>query len=158
MSIRDLLTEDVIVSDMKAVDKKSALAELCEKLAERRPDLDRARMVAVLLDRERLGSTGIGHGVAIPHGKLPEIDGLVTAFGRSRAGVDFASMDDLPAHLFFVLFAPAAAARVHLDALAKVSRLLQDQEVRDQLMDAPSAAAMLATLEKAEARLQAPQA
>ncbi len=154
MSIRSLLTEDVIVSEMTARDKKSALAELCDRLAEQRSDLDRARMVSVLLDRERLGSTGIGHGIAIPHGKLPEIEGLVTGFGRSREGVDFASMDDCPAHLFFVLFAPTAASRVHLDALALISRILQNPDVRSELMEASGPDNILEVIEKAEKSLE----
>ena len=153
MSISALLNEGVVVSDMTARDKKSALAELCDCLAEQRADLDRARMVSVLLDRERLGSTGIGHGVAIPHGKLPEIDSLVTGFGRSMEGVDFSSVDDSPAHLFFVLFAPAAASRVHLDALAKISRILQDTDVRAKLMKAEGAQGILETIAEAEESL-----
>lgn len=153
MRIRDLLSEDVVVPDMTARDKKSALAELCERLARGRQGLDAEQMVSVLLERERLGSTGIGSGVAIPHGKLPEIDGLVTGFGRSREGVDFAAMDDEPAHLFFVLFAPATATRAHLDALARISQLLQDGEVRAALMAADGAAGILAAIEAAEAKL-----
>ena len=153
MSICDLLTEEVIVSDMSARDKKSALVELCDRLVERRSDLDHERMVSVLLDRERLGSTGIGNGVAIPHGKLPELDGLITAFGRSRPGIDFASMDDLPAHLFFVLFAPTGASRVHLDALARISRILQSAEVRAEILEAEGAAGILSVLAKADSAL-----
>ncbi len=154
MAIRDLLNEDVIVSDMTARDKKSAIIELCHRLSERRPDLDQGRMVSVLLNRERLGSTGIGQGIAIPHGKLPEIDSLVTGFGRSREGVDFASMDDSPAHIFFVLFAPAGAARTHLDALARISQILQDEKVRQMLMEAEGPGDILKVIDDAEKRLE----
>ncbi len=154
MSIRALLNEAVVVPRMTARDKKSALMELCDRLAEQKSELDRGRMLSVLLDRERLGSTGIGHGVAIPHGKLPEIDGLVTGFGRSIEGVDFSSMDDSPAHLFFVLFAPAGASRVHLDALSRISRILQDDEVRAELMEAESAQGILSAIARAEERLE----
>jgi nitrogen PTS system EIIA component len=153
MRIRELLSEDDVVPDMTARDKKSALTELCGQLADGRQGLDAGQMVAVLLERERLGSTGIGSGVAIPHGKLPEIEGLVTGFGRSREGVDFASMDDAPAHLFFVLFAPATATRAHLDALARISQLLQNTEVRSRLMEADGAAGILSAIEAAEAEL-----
>lgn len=154
MSIRTLLTEDVIVPDMTARDKKAALSELCDRLADQRAELDRSRMLSVLLDRERLGSTGIGQGVAIPHGKLAEIDGLIAGFGRSKAGVDFASMDEQPAHLFFVLFAPVAAARMHIDALSRVSRILQDPKVRAALMEAQGPAEILSVIEDAEERIE----
>jgi nitrogen PTS system EIIA component len=153
MRIRELLSEDAIVPDMTARDKKSALTELCGQLAEGRPGLDAGQMVTVLLERERLGSTGIGSGVAIPHGKLPEVEGLITGFGRSQEGVDFASMDDQPAHLFFVLFAPATATRAHLDALARISQLLQNAEVRARLMAAEGAAGILSAIDAAEAEL-----
>ena len=87
----------------------------------------------VLLERERLGSTGIGDGIAIPHGKLKDLDQLALSFGRSTAGVDFESMDGKPAHLFFLLVAPENCAGIHLRALAKIARLLKNSAVRKRL-------------------------
>jgi len=96
-------------------------------------------MVDVLLDREKLGSTGIGDGIAIPHGKLKSLDSLVISFGRSREGIDFESIDGKPVHIFFLLMAPESSTGQHLKALAKISRMLKDPEFRSDLMSARSA-------------------
>jgi len=98
-----------------------------------KPQLDRDRLMAVLLERERLGSTGIGDGIAIPHGKMRDLDQLVLSFGRSSQGVDFESMDGKPVHLFFLLVAPENCAGIHLRALAKIARLLKNGTVRKKL-------------------------
>ncbi len=143
MRIIDLLDADLVVPDMQATEKKAALAELCEPLAAKHASLDKEAMVRVLLDRERLGSTGIGEGVAIPHGKLPGATELLASFGRSKRGIDFDALDNKPAHLFFVLFAPEDAAALHLKALARISRLLKSPAFREALMEAPDAQAIL---------------
>jgi PTS system nitrogen regulatory IIA component len=93
-------------------------------------------VVEVLLDREKLGSTGIGDGIAIPHGKIKDLGGVVASFGRSPEGVDFESLDQKPAHLFFLLVAPENSAGVHLKALARISRLLKHPSFRKRLMEA----------------------
>jgi PTS system nitrogen regulatory IIA component len=93
-------------------------------------------MVDVLLDREKLGSTGIGDGIAIPHGKLKGLESLVISFGRSRGGIDFESIDGKPVHIFFLLMAPESSTGQHLKALAKISRMLKDPEFRSDLMSA----------------------
>jgi PTS system nitrogen regulatory IIA component len=95
---------------------------------------DKEEMVDVLLEREKLGSTGIGEGIAIPHGKTKAVKKLVAAFGRSQAGVNFESLDGEPAHIFFLLVAPHDSAGPHLKALARISRLLKDQDFRKELM------------------------
>ena len=153
MRIIDLLDTDLVLPEMQATEKTEALAELCEPLAAQHPSLDKEAMVRVLLDRERLGSTGIGEGVAIPHGKLPGATGLLAAFGRSRAGVDFAALDDRPAHLFFVLFAPEDAAALHLKALARISRLLKSPGFRQRLMDAADAEEILRAIAEEESKI-----
>jgi PTS system nitrogen regulatory IIA component len=94
------------------------------------------------MEREKLGSTGIGSGVAIPHGKIANLDHIVAAFGRSKAGIDFDSQDGEPTYLFFVLVAPENTAGLHLKALAKLSRLLKDSNFRDRLMKVPDAKAI----------------
>ena len=152
LRISDILTPELVVANMAARDKKAALQELCEPLTKANPELDRESMVRILLDRERLGSTGVGEGVAIPHGKLSGIKSLLAVFGRSLDGVDFASLDDKPAHLFFVLFAPEDAAAMHLKALARISRLLKNAAFRKRLMEADGAAGILEAIAEEESR------
>jgi len=137
MKISELLDPQAIVSDLQARDKAKALAELTDALLVCEPSLNRDDVIAVLQEREKLGSTGIGDGVAIPHGKLAGISELKLVFGRSRAGVDFESMDGQPAYLFFLLIAPEESVGVHLKTLARISKLLKDAAVRKELMDAP---------------------
>jgi PTS system nitrogen regulatory IIA component len=140
MKLTDLLTEKQIIPDLQARGKRAAMEELCQALA--RPGLDADRLMEVLLERERLGSTGIGDGIAIPHGKLPHLDDLLLAFGRSLSGVDFDALDGKPAHLFFLVVAPENSAGIHLKALARISRLLKSHMVRKELMQAKDAAAI----------------
>ncbi len=136
MKISELLNPQAIVADLQAKDKTKALAELTEALISCEPDLNREDVIAVLQEREKLGSTGIGDGVAIPHGKLAGIPELKLVFGRSHSGVDFESMDGQPAYLFFLLIAPEESVGVHLKTLARISKLLKDSIVRKKLMDA----------------------
>src|SRR5216684_7481689 len=141
MKIAEFLREDLILPDLQATDKAGVLRELCTPLA-RAHGLDPGRLTETLLEREKLGSTGIGEGVAIPHGKLPGIPGLIAAFARSKAGVDFASIDGKPTYLFFVLFAPDNSAGLHLKALARISRLFKQPQFRQSILQAPDAAAI----------------
>jgi nitrogen PTS system EIIA component len=110
------------------------------------PEIDRARLVHALEDRERLNSTALGDGIAIPHGKLPGIRQVVAAFGRSPAGVDFNSLDGKPTHLFFLLVAPEDSAGAHLKALARISRLLKDESFRTRLISARNGADLYQTI------------
>ncbi|PLX96852.1 MAG: PTS fructose transporter subunit IIA [Desulfuromonas sp.] len=138
MNIVELLDPAAVESDIRSVTKDEVLAEMTDVLLRSAEQLDRDDVLSVLKERERLGSTGIGEGVAIPHGKLKNIDQLILAFGRSRKGVDFDSMDGKPAHLFFLLLAPEESISVHLKTLARISKLLKDTQVRDQLLMAGS--------------------
>ncbi len=133
MKILDILAVDSIVPELKGRTKKLVLEELIDAAKQNKPLIDSGRLMKVLLERERLGSTGIGDGIAIPHGKLNDIDDLVLAFGRSIEGIDFESMDGKPVHLFFLLVAPEACAGIHLRALAKIARLLKNGTVRKRL-------------------------
>lgn len=133
MKILDILAPEAIVPAMRATTKAEALQELATLLVTLHPEVDGARLVQVLLDREALGSTAIGEGIAIPHGKLPGVANVVAAFGRSPNGVAFDSLDGKPTRLFFLLIAPEDSAGVHLKALARVSRLLKDRSFRDRL-------------------------
>ncbi|MGV8073374.1 MAG: PTS sugar transporter subunit IIA [Syntrophobacteraceae bacterium] len=133
MRILDILEKDAIVTELKSTTKKQVLEELIDALLAQKQHLDRDRLMGVLLERERLGSTGIGDGIAIPHGKLKDLDQLTLSFGKSSEGVDFESMDGKPVHLFFLLVAPESSAGIHLRALAKVARLLKNGSVRKRL-------------------------
>lgn len=133
MKILDILAKESIIPELSGKTKKQVLEELIDALLINRPHLDRDRLMTVLLERERLGSTGIGDGIAIPHGKMKDLDQLALSFGRSSQGVDFESMDGKPVHLFFLLVAPENCAGIHLRALAKIARLLKNGAVRKRL-------------------------
>jgi PTS system nitrogen regulatory IIA component len=136
MRIEDILPTGAVVDGLLAETKEGVLRELSEAVCRRFPDLSPDRLTAILMDREGLGSTGIGEGVAIPHGKVPGIDRLVAVFGRSRGGVQFASLDGKPAMFFFLILAPENSAGLHLKALARISRLFKDQRFRERLLAA----------------------
>jgi PTS system nitrogen regulatory IIA component len=136
MKLSEILKPECIISDLKAHDKKGALEELSQVLTEQDPSLNKGYLLQVLLERERLGSTGIGEGIALPHGKVKKLDRLLISFGRSMEGLGFDSVDEKPAYLFFLLVAPENSAGAHLQALAKISRLLKDSNFRHRLMDA----------------------
>jgi PTS system nitrogen regulatory IIA component len=146
MKIIDILDPAAIVPEMRAASKPEALHELAAVLAELHPSIDPARLVEVLLDREELGSTAIGEGIAIPHGKLSGMSGVVAAFGRSPRGIDFDSLDGSPTRLFFLLVAPEDSAGIHLKALARISRLLKDREFRERLFAGTTREALFATI------------
>ena len=138
MKIAELLNPNAIAGELKATGKEEALDELTDVLVKAFGNLDPEEVLRVLHEREALGSTGIGEGVAIPHGKLARLDRLLLAFGRSRGGVDFDSMDGRQAHLFFLLVAPEESVGVHLKTLARISKLLKNPAVRRRLIDAPA--------------------
>ena len=142
MKLLDILKKGAIIPQLAARHKKAVLDELCARVAELE-GLDKNPLLNVLLDREKLGSTGIGEGIAIPHGKSNKVKELTVACGRSREGVEFDSMDGAPTHLFFLLLAPENTAGVHLKALAKISRLLKDPSFRQEFMAARDADEML---------------
>ena len=139
MRIQDIIPPEAVVDGLRAETKEGVLRELSEAVCRRHPDLSPDRLTAILMDREGLGSTGIGDGVAIPHGKIPGIDRLFAVFGRSPGGVQFASLDGKPARLFFLILAPENSAGMHLKALARISRLLKDQRFRGRLLAAEGA-------------------
>jgi PTS system nitrogen regulatory IIA component len=134
MKIIDLLNPKCILPNLQATTKKGVLEELAAVLVSGQKEVNLENVVEVLMERERLGSTGIGDNIAIPHGKLPQLSQMLLAFGRSVKGVDFDSMDGKSSHLFFLLLAPVNASGLHLKALAKISRMLMSQTFRDSLM------------------------
>ena len=152
MKIAEFLREDLILPELRSTDKASVLREICEAIAQSNPQLSANRLSEVLLDREKLGSTGVGDGIAIPHGKLAGLQGLLAAFGRSRAGIDFQAIDGKPTYLFFVLFAPENSAGIHLKALARISRLFKDPDFRTRIMQAKDAGEMYRVLADEDAK------
>jgi PTS system nitrogen regulatory IIA component len=152
MKIVDFIREDLILPDLKSTAKLDLLAELADHLALHHDGVSRDALLKVLVDRERLASTAIGEGVAIPHGKLDAVGKLVACVGRARAGVDFDSMDGKPTHLFFVLVAPENSTGVHLKALARISRLFKDPEFRGRLLGAESAKEMFDVIADEDAK------
>lgn len=139
MKITDFLDAGRIIPEIKGGDKRAVLAELAEALAASHPSIDAKKLLEVLLEREKISSTAIGEGVAIPHGKMAEVDKVCGVFARSRRGVDFKSLDGGATHLFFLLVAPEDSAADHLKALARISRLLKDSAFRARLLEEKSA-------------------
>ena len=146
MKITDILQETSVVGTLVGRSKADVIEELAGVLARDHGEIDRQRLIQALEDRERLNSTALGDGVAIPHGKLPGLKRVFAAFGRSLAGVDFQSLDGKPTHLFFLLVAPEDSAGAHLKALARISRLLKEETFRRRLMEAPSARDLFETI------------
>ena len=152
MKIADILTETMVVPALAGGAKAEVIEELAAVVSREHPEIDHARLVQALEDRERLNSTALGDGVAIPHGKLTGVKRVVAAFGRSPAGVDFHSVDGRPTHLFFLLVAPEGSAGAHLKALARISRLLKDEAFRGRLLEASDRQALFAIIRDEDAR------
>ena len=143
---------DAVITDLRATGKREVLEEVCAALSQAEPALDRAKLVDVLAERERLQSTGIGEGVAIPHGKLAGLPRLIAAFAKSRAGVDFDSVDGQKTHLFFLLVMPENAGGQHLKALARISRSLRDPAFRRAVESADTREDVLRAIEHEDAK------
>lgn len=153
MRVIDILAEDLVIPQLQSTSKTDVLHELAQHLATQRPGIRAEHLVTVLLDRERLGTTAIGEGIAIPHGKLPGLKGVMAVFGRSPQGIDCHSLDGLPTKLFFLLVAPEESAGVHLKALARVSRLLKDKGFRDRLLQGTNRATLYQVICEEDAKL-----
>ncbi|WP_456432012.1 PTS sugar transporter subunit IIA [Thermosulfuriphilus sp.] len=150
MRILDFIDKKCIVPELKAEDKWSVFEELAQIIANKRKDLRAADIVRVLSEREKLGSTGIGSGVAIPHGKMKGLDRLIICVARSNRGIDFEAMDKQPVHLIFLILAPDNAASLYLKLLARLSRLLKDPLFRQRLLGARDAEEILSVIKEAD--------
>jgi nitrogen PTS system EIIA component len=135
MKILEALHRDAILTNLISRDKKGLIEELAAPVA-RIIGVSCPDLVHVLMERERLGSTGIGMGIGIPHGKLKSLDGLVMGFGLSRKGVDYDTLDGRPAHLFFMLITPENSTGLHLKALARIARMLKNEPFKEKLLRA----------------------
>lgn len=152
MRIVDLITREMVVSNLSATDRKGVIRELAKHLADAHEEIDYDRLVKVLCDREALASTAIGQGVAIPHGKLSEISEIRACIGRAPDGVEFDSMDGNPTHIFIVMVAPENSSGSHLKALARISRVFKGAEILQRLLEAPGADELFAVLEERDAQ------
>lgn len=139
MRLTDILDPALVVADLRGRTKDEVLRELAERIAALHSDISAEELVRVLWEREQGGTTAIGDGIAIPHGRLRGVQRIIAAFGRHREGVDFQSIDGKPTHLIFLLALPEESVGLHLKALARVSRLLKDSNVRKRLLDAADA-------------------
>ena len=135
MKICDVLDRNSILADLKARNKKGILEELVVPVAEI-AGVSQKDLTKVLMEREQLGSTGIGGGIGIPHGKMKTLESLVLGFGLSRKGVDFESLDGQPTHIFFLLVTPENSAGLHLKLLARISRILKNDPFKSRLLEA----------------------
>ncbi len=151
MKIVEFLRPDAVIASLSGQTGQAVLSELCRPLTATQK-VDGQRLLETLLDREKLGSTGIGEGVAIPHGKVSTLSGLMACFGRSAAGVDFRAIDGKPTHLFFALFAPENSAGAHLKALARISRIFKNPAFREAILGAADAAEIYRLIEAEDAK------
>jgi len=152
MKILEFVREELVLPQLESTAKADILAELAGYLSSHHPGVDRDALLAVLTEREKLASTAIGEGVAIPHGKLDAVGKLVACVARSQKGVDFDSIDGQPTHIFFVLVAPENSTGIHLKALARISRLFKDSEFRQRLLAAGSAHDMYKVIAEEDAK------
>jgi len=150
MQILDFLSVDSIKLSMESKNKKDAIKELVEVLVKSGKVKDKKKMIQTLMEREELGSTGIGQGIAIPHGKSDTVSDLAAAFGVSADGVSFDSLDGEPVNIFFLLVAPEGAAGAHLKALARISSLLKDKYFRKSLLSAQSSEEVIKIIQEEE--------
>ncbi len=136
MKIMDFLNPKAVSANLTSTNKNDILKELVDLLAQTGEIKNKEELVKILMSRETLGSTGIGQGIGIPHGKSANVKKLMAAFALSKKGVDFESLDGEPTKIFFLLVAPEESAGPHLKALARISRLLKDRYFRDMLIKA----------------------
>lgn len=150
MRITELLTQETIAMDLSSTDKNGVIDELVNQLDKANKLNDVSVFKEAIYNREAQSTTGIGEGIAIPHAKVAAVDTPAIAFGKSKAGVDYQSLDMQPAHLFFMIAAPEGGAQTHLDALAKLSGILMDDKVREDLLNATSPQEVLQIIDKAD--------
>ncbi|MBI1911851.1 MAG: PTS sugar transporter subunit IIA [Deltaproteobacteria bacterium] len=150
MRLADVLRQDCIIADLKARSKNDLLDEMVTGVLSKIKYLEKERVMTALLEREKLGTTGIGHGVAIPHGKIRGLREIIVFFGRSRRGVEFNSMDNMPVYIFFLIIAPENSAAAHLKVLASISHLLKNHDFRGKLMSAQDSSEIFRIITEAE--------
>ena len=153
MKVMDILARDAVILDLGVQTKREVLAEMAHALAKVEPQIEADRLLEVLLEREALQSTGIGEGVAIPHGKMIGLDRLVASFARSHEGVDFEAIDGQPTYHFFLLVVPEHSGGQYLKALTRISRFFRDPTFRQRLSEVESLEDVMRAIEEEDARL-----
>ena len=138
LEINDVLKKESVIPNLYSKTKSEVIRELSEKVATIYPNFNRENLISVLLEREKLCSTAVDEGVAIPHGKMSGISSIIVAFGRSIEGIDFESLDGNPTHLFILLIAPENSSGVHLKLLARISRIFKNPDFRSRITKAGS--------------------
>jgi PTS system nitrogen regulatory IIA component len=152
MKLTDILIRDACRVDLHASTKLEALKELADALAHEVPGVDADQLLAMLIEREKLGTTAMGDGIAIPHARVESLNRLLAVFGLSRAGVEFDSLDGRATHLFFLLVAPGKEGSAHLLLLARLSRLLGSDRFRARLREVQSTDELFRAFEEEESR------
>ena len=150
MTLLDILSADSTLVDLKGETKEDIIAELVDTLAVGDAISDRDKVLQAVLEREKIMSTGIGDGIAIPHGKSDAVEKLVAALGTQRRGVDFEALDGEPAYVFFLLVSPANVSGPHIKALARITRLLKNDDIKKKLIAAETAAEIIEIIETEE--------
>ncbi len=153
MKITDFLDKRCVIIGMRSRTKKEAIKELLTKLKENGFIKDEKEILETVMEREKLGSTGIGQGIAVPHAKSDQIENLVAALGISKTGIDFNSLDGEPVNIVFLVLAPTKSVGLHLKALAKIARLLKDRVFRNALKDAQSPEEIMDLIKEDEQKL-----
>ncbi len=149
MKILDFLRKETIISELKATDKKGVLEELTLPVASI-THVNHKELISVLMEREHLGSTGIGSGIGIPHGKLKGLAALVLGIGLSRRGINFEAIDGKPTHIFFLLLTPENSTGLHLKLLARISKVLKEEAFRERLLNATDAEAVIHAIKEVD--------
>ena len=152
MRVSEFLSVQAVVPELEARSKPDVLKELAAALAKGSPQVSAERFARVLEEREKLVSTGMEKGVAIPHGRLAELTGLAACFGVAHDGIDFDALDGKPSHFFFALVAPENSAGLHLKALSKINRIFRSDALREQLLQAKTAEQIHALIAEEDAR------
>jgi len=134
VKLADILRESSVLADIKGVTKREILFEMVETLRKAKLIDDVDSVVEIIMERESLGSTGIGDGVAIPHGKMKKLNTILCVAGRSKEGVNFDAVDRQPVHIFFLVLAPEDSASLHLKVLSRISKILRDQSFRNKIL------------------------
>jgi PTS system nitrogen regulatory IIA component len=151
MKIMDFLSQDAIIVDLKATDKKSAIVELAEVLKNTKKIKNSDDIINIVLERERLGSTGIGQGVALPHGKTDLLQEQIGVLGISHKGIEFNSLDGEPVHIIFLLLGPVEVAGQHLKALSRISRLFKGKFLRQAIKEAKTTQEVVKLIQQEDA-------
>ena len=150
MKLTDLLSKDLIKIPLENKDKESVIKELVDILVKNQKVTDGKAVLDAVLDREKVMSTGVGQGIAIPHGKTESASSVVAALGLSKEDIDFQAIDEKPVHIVFLLIAPPYETGLHLKALSRVSRLLSKEEFRNRLMEATDSESAMRFIQEEE--------